>query len=85
MPSAAAVQDADVVSNSCQGGVGDGNNGATGYVINGATNNANTIYPDTTVDWVSYDPYSDKYLLADGVTPAGQSAWTKSASGVGSF
>jgi len=86
--SAAAVQDGcAVVSNSCQGGVGAGDNGATGYVIDGAsaTNNANTIYPDTTVDWVSYDSYSDKYLLADGKTPAGQSAWTKSASGVGSF
>jgi len=86
--SAAAVQDGCVVSGgdgSCLGGVGQGSNAATGYEINYANNNLNTLYPDTTVDWVSYDPYSDVYLLADGKTPTSHGAWTKSDSGAGSF
>jgi hypothetical protein len=87
--SAAAVQDGCVLDTSCKGGVGAGGSGATGYDIvlpaAGGGNNLNSLYPDTAVDWASYDPYSDRYLLADGKTPAGHGAWTTSTGGVGSF
>ena len=78
----AALQDGCVWDSSlCKGGVGPGSDAATGY----AAPTDNTVYADTYVDWTSYDSYSDRYLLADGKTPASQGVFTNVASNVASI
>ena len=78
-----AVSDGCVFdSNLCKGGVGTSAAASTPAGVGAPADN--TVYPDTFVDWLAYNPYDDKYYKDAAMqNPTSQGVYTGAGAKLG--